>query len=68
MTDDEHITRAMLLGMRYIEPYGFYTTSKPGDSAYDPRIKRLDATTLQPISLDEVLKRHARNVSHPQVA
>lgn len=51
MTKEEHIARAMLLGMRYRPERGWYTTAFPNSIPHV--IHRLDAITLEVITEEE---------------
>jgi len=55
MTREEHIARAMLLGMYYIDHPGNYYVKSPGYSGSDN--DRLDADTLKPITFKEAMDR-----------
>lgn len=52
LTDAEHHARAMLLGMTYYRRGRYYVTR------VTPSPLRLDANTLEPITLQEVFARH----------
>jgi len=65
MTKEEHIARAMLLGMRYNQWGGYYVAllklHKPGTA-----FKRIDAITLEPIDIEEANERQkSQKVYYP---
>lgn len=51
MTKEEHITRAMLLGMVYREDIGVYFVGNRANG------KQLDANTLKPLTFDGCIRR-----------
>lgn len=60
LTDEEHETRAMLLGWRYIPAHGYYINY----DEYDPTAgkglnmyRRYDAITMEPLDRLEVIRR-----------
>lgn len=61
MTREEHIARAMLLGMRYNEHWGYYIDFDRRDTSTGNNYYRVDADTLEEIFGEEVKRRQGRN-------
>lgn len=57
MTEEEHIARAMLLGMRYNAHWGYYFDPNRRDTFTGKNYYRLDADTLEEISGGEAKRR-----------
>ena len=57
MTKEEHIARAMLLGMLYNENWSYYIDFERRDTFTGHHYYRLDADTLEEISGEETKRR-----------
>jgi len=54
MTREEHKLRAKLMGMVYVGVFGYYA------EGIDPHRNRLDAMSLEPLSIDQVRERQSK--------
>jgi len=60
MTEEEHITRAMLLGMGFNKKYSYYFDLKRRDSWTGKTYYRVDANTLDEIDVEETRRRQSK--------